>query len=92
MEYGETADSLKALAHPTRLAILSLLSRGPLFVGEIEEMVGSTQSNVSQHLALLKKKGIVSTRREKNTIYYQVENWRIFQLIALAKELFAPAS
>ena len=84
----KAASCLKALAHPIRLAIVRALQEGPLCVSDIEERVGSTQSNVSQHLAVLRDRGIISFEREKNQIYYFVDNWRIFQFVALARELF----
>jgi len=79
---------LKALAHPIRLEIIQALKEGPLCVADIEEIVGSTQSNVSQHLALLRERNIVQYKRDKNQIYYYVNNWRIFQLLSLVREIF----
>ncbi|MFP4497093.1 MAG: ArsR/SmtB family transcription factor [Vulcanimicrobiota bacterium] len=86
--YDETTNCLKALAHPLRLLIIDSLKDGPLCVSEIENVTGSSQSNISQHLALLRKCNILETYREKNNIYYRVENWRIFQFVDRAKELF----
>lgn len=86
--FEKTAACLKSLAHPLRLEIVDTLRSGPLCVSEIEEIVGTTQSNLSQHLSLLKNKGVVEARREKNQIYYSVENWRIFQLVDTARNIF----
>lgn len=83
-----TADCLKALAHPVRLSIVQYLKGGPLCVSDIEQLVSSTQSNVSQHLAVLRKNGIIEGKREKNQVFYSVENWRIFKFVDLARELF----
>jgi DNA-binding transcriptional ArsR family regulator len=84
----QTANCLKSIAHPIRLAIIKALQKEPLCVSDIENSVGSTQSNVSQHLAILRKNNIVKTKRDKNQIYYYVDNWRIFKLLALATEIF----
>jgi ArsR family transcriptional regulator, zinc-responsive transcriptional repressor len=62
----------KVLGNSRRLIILWLLSREELSVTEIAERAGSTMQNVSQHLKLLKESGIVTTRRQGQTIYYQI--------------------
>lgn len=87
-EILNTAAALKVLGHPFRLEIVRSLQEGPKSAGELEQIVGSTQSNVSQHLAVLRKSGIVAASREKNHIYYTAVNWRIFKLLALARNLF----
>lgn len=62
----------RAVGHSRRLIILWLLSKGELSVNEIAERAGSSLQNISQHLHLLKKSGIVTTRRSGQTIYYQM--------------------
>jgi len=64
----------RTVGHSRRLLILWLLSDGELSVNEIAVQVGSTLQNISQHLTLLKKNGIVTTRREGQTIYYRIAN------------------
>jgi len=83
----KTANFLKALAHPIRLEIIRCLQEGPKCVFEIEEHVGTTQSNISQHLAVMKNKGILQASRDGNQIRYSVFNWRIFQFLAKARDL-----
>ena len=61
---------LKALANESRLMIVDRLSRGECTVGELTDLVGSDQSTVSKHLALLRSHGIVEDRREGNNVYY----------------------
>ena len=61
---------LKALANESRLKIIDRLSRGECSVGELTELVGSDQSTVSKHLAVLRSHGIVDDRREGNVVYY----------------------
>lgn len=63
---------LKALANERRLMILCHLSQGERSVGEIEKLVGLGQSALSQHLARLRRDGVVATRRRARTIYYSL--------------------
>jgi DNA-binding transcriptional ArsR family regulator len=61
----------RVFGNTRRLLILWLLSKGELSVNEIAARAGSTLQNISQHLSLLKKAGLVTARREGQTIYYQ---------------------
>jgi len=63
---------MKALSNPSRLLILCQLADGEKSVGEVQRQVGLSQSALSQHLAVLRRKGIVATRREAQTIYYSL--------------------
>jgi ArsR family transcriptional regulator len=82
------AHSLKAMAHPLRLKILCTLSTGRISVQDLVEQVGTTQSNVSQHLAILRDKGILNFHRDANKVYYFVDDERMLQLIRMIKEVF----
>jgi len=66
------AEVLKALAHPIRLAIVQHLASGEKCVCEIVEHVGTTQSNISKHLGILKKAGIIRDRKEGLSVYYRL--------------------
>ena len=66
----EAAALLKALANDQRLLVLCALLDGPLSVGDINQRVPLSQSALSQHLAVLRSAGLVTTRRESQTIYY----------------------
>jgi len=68
--FRQQARVLKALANESRLQILDRLSRGECSVGELTDLVGSDQSTISKHLALLRAHGIVLDRREGNVVYY----------------------
>jgi len=68
--FKQQARVLKALANESRLKIVDKLSRGECSVGELTKLVGSDQSTVSKHLALLRSHGIVSDRREGNVVFY----------------------
>ncbi|AAU91417.1 MULTISPECIES: ArsR/SmtB family transcription factor [Methylococcus] len=87
-EIRRAAHSLKAMAHPLRLKILCTLSKGRINVQDLVEQVGTTQSNVSQHLAILRDKGILSCHRDANKVYYFVEDDRMLQLVRMIKEVF----
>ncbi|MEW5864816.1 MAG: metalloregulator ArsR/SmtB family transcription factor [Pseudomonadota bacterium] len=63
---------LKAMANPVRLLVLCQLAEGEKSVGELERVVDVSQSALSQHLALLRQRGIVKFRREGQTLYYSL--------------------
>ena len=65
---------LKAMANSNRLKILNLLKQEELNVGNLEKSLDLSQSALSQHLAVLRKSGIVKTRRRAQSIYYRLEN------------------
>ena len=69
---GEAAQLLKALANERRLQVLCLLAGGERSVGEINELLGLSQSALSQHLAVLRDEHLVRTRREAQTIHYSL--------------------
>lgn len=80
------ASLLKALANEKRLMILCRLYEGECSVGALEDVVGLHQSALSQHLARLRRDGIVATRRESQTIYYRIVNK---SAVAIVKDLYA---
>ncbi len=75
------ADLLKALANEQRLMILCHLVQGPLSVGQLNERVTLSQSALSQHLAVLRESGIVTTEREAQTIRYSLVNGVVTRLL-----------
>jgi len=92
------AEICKTLSNSTRLMILNFLRDGEKSVNELAELVGVKQANVSQHLAVLRQRGIVTTRKQGANIYYSVTNPKIvlacdlirevlFEQLARAKEL-----
>ena len=68
--YKQQAKVLKALANESRLMIVDRLARGESSAGELVELVGTEQSTVSKHLAVLRSHGIVDDRREGNVVFY----------------------
>ena len=83
--------AMKAMSHPLRLKILCLLSSGEIAVQEIVEAVGTSQSNISQHLAILRDKKILKTRKDTNKVYYRIADERTLNLIALMRQVFCGA-
>ena len=66
------ADICQALANPKRLQIINLLKEGELSVGAMVNAMGVAKANLSQHLSVMRQKGILATRREGTTIYYRL--------------------
>ena len=83
--------SLKAMSHPLRLKILCTLGENEISVQDIVESVGTSQSNISQHLAILRDKGILSARKDANRVYYKVGDQRTLRLIGMMREVFCSA-
>lgn len=86
------ANFLKALGHDGRLTILCHLRTGPKSVTELENLLSSRQAVVSQQLARLRLEGLVSTRREGQTIYYSILDPKVEALIALLARLFSQSA
>lgn len=80
--------SLKAMSHPLRLKILCTLGGQEVSVQDIVDRVGTSQSNISQHLAILRDKGILSSRKDANRVYYKVVDARTLQLISMMRNVF----
>ncbi len=80
--------SLKAMSHPLRLKILCTLGDQEVSVQEIVERVGTSQSNISQHLAILRDKNILSARKDANRVFYRVEDARTLRLISMMRDVF----
>lgn len=81
-------DLLKAMANPSRLMILCQLAEGERSVGEMESIIGLSQSGLSQHLAVLRRKRIVSTRREAQSIYYSLASKEVEEIMAALYRVF----
>ena len=75
------AETLKAVAHPIRLQIVEVLEHGEACVGEIMAKTGHSQSVISQHLGLMKDKGILNCRREGTKAFYCIRNNNVIHLL-----------
>lgn len=84
--------SLKAMSHPLRLRILCTLGEREVSVQDIVECVGTSQSNISQHLAILRDKGILASRKDANRVYYRVGDARTLRLIDMMQDVFCSSS
>lgn len=82
------AGLLKALSNEKRLTIVCALYKGEKSVGELEEIVGLSQSALSQHLARLRRDGLVDTRREAQTIYYSMQDGATQSLLKCLSEIY----
>lgn len=87
----EAAEFLKLLANPHRLLILCrLVVEREMSVGQLGEVVGLSQSALSQHLAKLRADGLVATRREAQTVFYRIADKDTARLLALLKDIYCP--
>ena len=84
----EASAAMQAMAHPLRLKILCLVGSQELSVLEIVDAVGTSQSNVSQHLAVLRDHGILEPRKEANKVFYRIGDPRVLQMISLTRQIF----
>jgi ArsR family transcriptional regulator len=82
------ADFFKALAHPIRIRILETLGEGERSVQELQSAFDLDQPVVSQHLAVLRAKNIVATRKVGTTVRYALSDPRITKLLSVAREIF----
>ena len=82
------AEIFQALAHPTRIAICDLLREGELTVGTLVDRLGLEQANLSQHLAILRAKQIVTTRKAGNQVFYSVRDPLILKMLDLMVQYF----
>lgn len=79
--YKGSARILKALAHPTRIELLHLISKQSPCVKAMEEVIGIAQPNISQHLSLLRNIGIVEAERNGNHVCYRIKNDTVVKLL-----------
>jgi len=82
------ASVFQALAHPTRIAILEVLREGELPAGAIQERLGVEQANVSQHLAILRSRQIVNSRKQGNQVFYSLRNKVLIKVLDLMRQYF----
>ena len=88
----QAARAMKAMSHPLRLKILCVLGDQEFSVQHIVESVGTSQSNISQHLAILREKGVLRTRKDANRVYYRVGDTRTLSLLGMMREVFCGIS
>jgi len=81
------AEVCKTLSHAKRLEILSILKNNELTVGDIVDTMEIPKANVSQHLAVLRKAGILDSRRNGLNIYYSISNPKVIKACDLMREV-----
>jgi ArsR family transcriptional regulator len=82
------AGVFQALAHPTRVAIVEYLNYGEVTVGRLCEKIGIEQANASQHLAVLRGKHLVETRKEGNQNFYRLRDPLLSEMLELMRKYF----
>ena len=82
------ADFFKALAHPLRIRILEILADGEKSVNEIQQILSSEGSTVSQQLSVLRAKNIVVGRKDGKKVLYSLRDPAIIELLKVARDLF----
>ena len=82
------ASVFQALAHPTRIAILEVLRESEMPAGAIQERLGVEQANISQHLAILRSRQIVNSRKQGNQIFYSLRNKVLIKVLDLMRKYF----
>jgi DNA-binding transcriptional ArsR family regulator len=87
-QIDQAARAIKAMAHPLRLKILCVLGSEEVSVQDIVDAVGTSQSNISQHLAILREKGVLKARKDANRVFYRVGDPRTLALIGMMREVF----
>ena len=85
---GDAAQMLRSLAHQDRLLLLCQLSQGELCVSELEVLLGIQQPNLSQQLGVLRREGLVATRREGKHIFYRIGDPCVLSLLQTLYTLF----
>src|SRR5262245_25301506 len=81
------AELFKALAHPARVRVLEILVDGERAVGELQPIVGIELSHLSQQLGVLRRAGLVTTRRERSSVFYALRDPLVAELLSVAKGL-----
>jgi ArsR family transcriptional regulator len=82
------AGIFQALAHPTRVAIVECLQQGECSVGRLCDQLGLEQANASQHLAVLRNKHIVQTRKEANQIFYRLSDPQLSKVLEAMRKFY----
>lgn len=85
--YQVKAEFFKTLGHPVRIRVLELLSEREHAVAEMLAEVGIEAANLSQHLAVLRRNGLVTTRKEGLTVHYSLTSPRVAELLAVARAI-----
>jgi len=81
------AEFFRTLGHPARVRVLELLRDGEMTVGDLQAELGIDSSGASQHLAAMRRQGILGSRKEGTSVFYGVRDPRVFQMLESAKQV-----
>lgn len=81
------AELFKALAHPARVRVLELLTEGERSVSDMQPIVGIETSHLSQQLGVLRRAGLLTTRKEGSSVIYSISDPQLIDLLAIAKRI-----
>ncbi|MBV8465115.1 MAG: winged helix-turn-helix transcriptional regulator [Burkholderiales bacterium] len=84
----QASRAMKAMSHPLRLKILCVLGEHEVSVQDIVDAVGTSQSNISQHLAIMREKGVLRTRKDANRVFYRVGDPRTLEVVSMMRDVF----
>jgi ArsR family transcriptional regulator len=87
-DLNRTTQSIKAMAHPLRLKILFTLNDHEASVNDIADSVGTSQSNISQHLSIMREKGLLTSRKVSNQVFYRIDDSRTLSLINMIQDVY----
>ena len=85
--YAVKAEFFRVLGHPARVRILELLREGEKSVGELQGELQLDSSGTSQHLGVLRRQGVLESRREGTSVFYRVRDPRMFELLEVARHI-----
>ncbi len=85
--YSYHAEMCKVFSHPKRLELINVLREKEMSVSELCERLGLAPANLSQHLAMMRQRHILVSRKEGNMVYYQVANPRLLEAFDLLREI-----
>lgn len=87
--YALKAELFRTLGHPVRVRVLQLLREGEMTVGALQAELDLDSSGTSQHLAALRKQGLVASRRDGSSVYYRLKDERTLGLLELARQILS---
>lgn len=85
--YAYHADMCKVLSHPKRLELINVLRDKEMSVGELSQRLELAIGNLSQHLAMMRERHILASRKEGNMVYYRITNPKILKAFDLLREI-----
>ena len=85
--YSYHAEMCKVFSHPKRLELINLLRDAEMSVGDLSERLGLALGNLSQHLAMMRERHILTSRKEGNVVYYRITNPRLLEAFDLLREI-----